>query len=129
MADSGIFLAAGFILGTLPFAAAGAFKHADVTVFQVYGLMNESLAGLLILIGIVLWARYQDFTEKWAGWYPYLALTRPQSNLQQIIGMVETAPTPARERLGPGRILSYVLFALAIGYVLTSDMFLFLASP
>ncbi len=125
----GIFLAAGFILATLPFASAGAFSYAGVKVFQVYGFINESVAVILILVGSFLWVRYQGFAEKWARFYPDFVLAKPKSTLQEIIGMVEAAQLPERKLYGP-EILFALAIGLAIAYVaVISAFFLSMATP
>ncbi len=127
----GIFLAAGFIVATLPFAAASAFKRAEVRTFLAYGLVNEFFAALLVLFGYALWRRYQTFAEKWALGYPYLTGRTTYVTVKEIIDHVEqTEWRPQGPRpIGTGSALAHILFTLAIAYTLTSAIFLFWARP
>jgi hypothetical protein len=120
----GIFVAVGFVLATLPFVATSVIAPANVFLFHFYGVINEGFAAFLVIVGYVIWNRYQGLAEKWAC-YPNIAFGRPYS-LSQIIDAVENVHLPPRQRTGTGRLLALTLFGAAIVYVFVAGIFIFL---
>jgi len=121
----GIFVAVGFVLATLPFVATSVIAPANVFLFHFYGVINEGFAAFLVIVGYVIWNRYQGLAEKWTLWYPNIATGRSYS-LSQLIDAVEKAPPHPRQRTGTGRMLALTLFGAAITYIVVAGIFIFL---
>jgi hypothetical protein len=122
-----IFVAAAVVLATLPFVANMKITN-DPTLFRGYFVINESYAGLLVLIGLLFQRRNLDLAHRWVHFDGEIYSS---GMLQYWMDIIEQG-RPSKPHNPPpistltGRHYVAIFVVLVFSYVLTSIILLFL---